>query len=323
MATSTIERSTNQALLQRGGRMFINRQWEEARSGRRFDVLDPASGDVLTQVAEADKVDVELAVAAAHAAFDGGEWSRLTASDRSPLLWRVADLLERDPDAFARLETMDNGKPLSMSRGDVGLAIDMFRYMAGWATKIVGETMDLSLPFAHHSFTSSEPIGVAAQIVPWNFPLLMAAWKVTPALAAGCTINAAISTPRPTGGNIVVPGSAKGNYMPRAPKFTLNAGASYAVDTASGGINLAANYFYNDGYYWDASNSLRGRQKSYSRVNGTAKWTAPDKKFDVTLWAKDIPATRYYSLVSIESATGDVAAPAPPRTFGATVAVHI
>jgi phenylacetaldehyde dehydrogenase len=175
-------------LIAHGGKMFINNQWVEAQSGETLDVFDPATGQLLTKVAAADKADVDTAVRAARAAFDGGEWSRLTPSERGKLLWKVGDLLGRDKEAFARLESTDNGKPLSMARGDVGLAIDMFHYMAGWATKITGTTTELSLGFPHHSFVTREPVGVAAQIVPWNFPLLMAVWKLAPALAAGCTV---------------------------------------------------------------------------------------------------------------------------------------
>ena len=170
------------------GKLFINNTWVDARSGATLDVFDPATGEVIAKVAAADKDDVDDAVRAARAAFDGGKWSRLTPSVRGQLLWKVAELLERDFDTFCTLETIDNGKPLAFSRGDVTLAIDMFRYMAGWTTKIRGETTPLSLGFAHHSFTVREPVGVAAQIVPWNFPLLMAVWKLAPALAAGCSV---------------------------------------------------------------------------------------------------------------------------------------
>jgi phenylacetaldehyde dehydrogenase len=168
--------------------MFINNKWVEAKSGKTLDVYDPATGDVIAKVAAADKEDVHEAVMAARAAFDGGAWSQLTPSRRGQLLWKIAELLERDFDAFVRLETIDNGKPLAFSRGDVTLAIDMFRYMAGWVTKIRGETTPLSLGFPHLSYTTREPVGVAAQIVPWNFPLLMAVWKLAPALAAGCSV---------------------------------------------------------------------------------------------------------------------------------------
>lgn len=174
--------------LAHGGKMFINNKWVDAKLGATLDVFDPSTGDVIAKVAAADKEDVDEAVKAARAAFDGGKWSQLTPSVRGQLLWKIAELLERDFDEFTRLETIDNGKPLAFSRGDVTLAIDMFRYMAGWTTKITGTTTPLSLGFPHHSYTTREPVGVAAQIVPWNFPLLMAVWKLAPALAAGCSV---------------------------------------------------------------------------------------------------------------------------------------
>jgi len=186
---SVLERPAGQEkLLTHGGKMFINNKWVDAKSGKTLDVYDPSTGEVIAKVAAADKEDVDEAVMAARAAFDGGAWSQLTPSKRGQLLWKIAELLERDFDAFVRLETIDNGKPLAFSRGDVTLAIDMFRYMAGWATKIRGETTPLSLGFPHLSYTTREPVGVAAQIVPWNFPLLMAVWKLAPALASGCSV---------------------------------------------------------------------------------------------------------------------------------------
>jgi phenylacetaldehyde dehydrogenase len=188
MASVLDRPAEHEKLLTHGGKMFINNKWVEAKSGKTLDVYDPSTGEVIAKVAAADKEDVDEAVMAARAAFDGGPWSQLTPSKRGQLLWKVADLLERDFDAFVRLETIDNGKPLAFSRGDVTLAIDMFRYMAGWATKIRGETTPLSLGVPHLSYTTREPVGVAAQIVPWNFPLLMAVWKLAPALAAGCSV---------------------------------------------------------------------------------------------------------------------------------------
>jgi len=187
---SVLERDATkqEKFLKHGGKLFINNNWVDAKSGKTLDVYDPVTGGVLTQVAAADKEDVDEAVKAARAAFDGGKWSQLTPSVRGQLLWKIAELLERDFDEFVRLETIDNGKPLAFSRGDVTLAIDMFRYMAGWTTKIRGETTPLSLGFPHLSYTTREPVGVAAQIVPWNFPLLMAVWKLAPALAAGCSV---------------------------------------------------------------------------------------------------------------------------------------
>lgn len=186
---NVLERSADQEKYLAGkGRLFINNHWVDAKSGKTLDVYDPSNGKVIAQVAAADKEDVDEAVKVARAAFETGAWSRLTPSERGRLLWKLADLLERDFEEFAKLESLDNGKPLAFARGDITLAIDMFRYMAGWATKIMGTTTPLSLGFEHHSYTIREPVGVVGQIIPWNFPLLMAAWKLAPALSAGCTV---------------------------------------------------------------------------------------------------------------------------------------
>ena len=170
-------------------RLLIDNDWVEAKSGRRFAVFDPAISQQITEVAEADAADVDLAVAAARRAFDGGEWARMKPSVRGQLLWRVADLMEAHADELAEIESLDNGKPVTVARtGDIPLAIDMFRYMAGMATKVRGSTLNLSSPGDYHSYILREPVGVVGQIIPWNFPLLMAAWKLAPALAVGCTV---------------------------------------------------------------------------------------------------------------------------------------
>jgi phenylacetaldehyde dehydrogenase len=173
--------------------LLIDGQWVEAASGKTFPTFNPATGEVLAQVAEGDKADIDRAVQAARAAFDHGAWRRITTSERGKLIWKLADLLETHLEEFAQLETLDNGKPLVVARvADVPLAIDLFRYMAGWATKLEGNTIPISVPFTpgaqYHAYTLREPVGVVGQIIPWNFPLLMAAWKLGPALAAGCTI---------------------------------------------------------------------------------------------------------------------------------------
>ncbi len=134
-----------------------------------------------------------LAVSAARKAFEQGQWSTMTASERGKLLWKIGDLIEKNNDELARLETLDNGKPFGVAQvADVPLAADLFRYMAGWCTKIEGNTIPISVPYApgsnYHAFTLREPVGVVGQIIPWNFPLLMAAWKLGPALACGCTV---------------------------------------------------------------------------------------------------------------------------------------
>ena len=172
---------------------LINGQWLESASGESFATFNPATGEVLSNVAAGNSVDIDRAVKGARAAFEEGPWSRMTASERTKLIWRLADLLEKHLEEFAQLESLDNGKPLAVARAaDVPLAIELFRYMAGWATKIEGNTIPLSVPYTpgakYLAYTLREPVGVVGQIIPWNFPLLMAAWKLGPALTTGCTV---------------------------------------------------------------------------------------------------------------------------------------
>src|SRR5450755_2015536 len=169
--------------------LYIDGRFVSSASGKTFPVYNPATGEVLTHVPEAEEEDANLAVLAARRAFDEGAWPRMSPSQRGRLLWKLGDLLEQHLEEFAEIESLDNGKPFSVARvADVPLAVDMFRYMAGWATKISGKTLPLSSGYDFHSYTLREPIGVVAQIIPWNFPLLMAAWKLGPALATGCTV---------------------------------------------------------------------------------------------------------------------------------------
>ena len=182
-------------------RMFIDGRFVLAASGKTFPVYNPASGEVMAHVPEAESEDVDRAVRAARRAFDEGPWTRMKPSERGRLMWKLADLLEQHLEEFAEIESIDNGKPLSVARAaDVPLAVDMFRYMGGWATKINGSTISLSFPGEYHSYTLREPTGVAAQIIPWNFPLLMAAWKLGPALAAGCTVVLKLAEQTPLSG---------------------------------------------------------------------------------------------------------------------------
>jgi len=174
-------------------KMLIGGRWLDATSSKTFVTYNPAIGDILAQVAEGDRADVNRAVTAARTAFESGPWRRLTASERGRLIWKLADLMESHAEEFAQLESLDNGKPVGVARvADVPLAIDLFRYMAGWATKIEGTTIPIAVPYTpgtqYLAYTLREPVGVVAQIIPWNFPLLMAAWKLGPALAAGCTV---------------------------------------------------------------------------------------------------------------------------------------
>src|SRR5579871_5779049 len=169
------------------GRLLIDGQWVEG--SKKFDTVNPATGEVLTQVAEASAADVDRAVSAARRAFEdrNGPWRKLSASERGRLLWKLADLVEKNVDELAELETLDNGKPIFESRYvDMPMVIDVLRYYAGLATKIHGETVNtFETAF---TYTLREPVGVVGLIVPWNFPLLLASWKVGPALACGNTI---------------------------------------------------------------------------------------------------------------------------------------
>jgi phenylacetaldehyde dehydrogenase len=182
-------------------RMLIDGRFVPAASGKTFPVYNPATGEVVAHVPEAEQEDVDRAVLAARHAFDEGPWRKMTTSQRGQLIWKLADLLEANLEEFAEIESLDNGKPFSVARAaDVPLAVDMFRYMAGWATKISGSTLNFSNPDAFHSYTTREPIGVVAQIIPWNFPLLMAAWKLAPALAAGCCVVLKVAEQTPISG---------------------------------------------------------------------------------------------------------------------------
>src|SRR5499427_2056157 len=146
-------------------KMFINHRWVESASGKTFPTYNPATGEVLARVAEGDREDIDRAVKAARAAFETGPWSRLTPSERGRLVWKLADLLDQHLEEFAELETLDNGKPLKVARAaDVPLAVDLFRYMAGWATKIEGNTIPISVPYTpgakYLAYTLREPVGV-------------------------------------------------------------------------------------------------------------------------------------------------------------------
>ena len=185
MATITEPRRTTRRALQT--KMLIDGQWRDSSSGKTFATINPATEEVIAEVAEGDAADIDLAVKAARKAFDAGPWRKTDARDRGILINRLADLIEKNIDELAELETLDNGKPIRESRhADLPLVIDCFRYYAGWADKIHGQTVPIRGNF--FCYTKREPVGVAGQIIPWNFPMLMVAWKWGPALAAGCTI---------------------------------------------------------------------------------------------------------------------------------------
>ncbi len=173
--------------------MLIGGDWVDAASGKTFEVYDPASGEVLANVARGDSEDIDRAVKTARAAFETGPWSTMTESARGRAIHKLGDLILENGDELATLETLDNGKPLAVAKAaDIPLSADLFHYMSGWTTKNTGQTLSLNVPYMpdaqFHAYTLHEPVGVVGQIIPWNFPLLMAAWKLGPALACGCTV---------------------------------------------------------------------------------------------------------------------------------------
>ncbi|MBI4042588.1 MAG: aldehyde dehydrogenase family protein [Deltaproteobacteria bacterium] len=169
------------------GKLFINGKFVNALSGKTFETINPATTEPLTTVAEGDAADIDLAVKAARKAFDEGPWPRMNARERGKIVSRIGDLIAEHAEEFALLDSLDNGKPLNETRNvDVPLSVEVFHYYGGWADKIVGETIPVNGPFLN--YTLREPVGVVGQIIPWNFPLLMAGWKLAPALACGNTV---------------------------------------------------------------------------------------------------------------------------------------
>ena len=166
-------------------KLLINNQWVNSESGKTFPTINPSTGDEICQIAEADAPDVDRAVKAARAAFNG-PWRKMSAANRGVLINKLADLIEKHADELAKLEALDNGKPYSVARAaDIPLTVACFRYYAGWADKVQGKTIPISGNY--FCYTKLEPVGVVGQIIPWNFPLLMFAWKLAPALATGNT----------------------------------------------------------------------------------------------------------------------------------------
>jgi len=171
----------------RTGKLLINNEWCDAQSGKTFPVVNPSTEEKLADVAEGDLADVNRAVVAARNAFEKGPWKKMSARDRGRILYKVAALLEKYKPELAELETLNNGKPIfETMNADLPLCIDTFQYYAGLADKIHGDTIPVNGEF--FNYTLREPAGVVGQIIPWNFPLLMAAWKLGPALATGCTV---------------------------------------------------------------------------------------------------------------------------------------
>ena len=166
---------------------FINGRWEDSASGKTIDVINPATGELLTTVPDGDAADIDRAVAAARASFERKTWRGLDPSKREKILWTIAEVLAKHKEELCTLESMENGKTLREAAGaDVDPAIDALRYYAGWVRKIHGETIPVDGPFLN--YTLREPVGVVGAIVPWNYPLLLATWKIATALACGCSV---------------------------------------------------------------------------------------------------------------------------------------
>jgi phenylacetaldehyde dehydrogenase len=192
MAVSAPVADATRRFLSTSRQLLINGEWVDAADGETFDSIDPGTGEILASVAHGKAEDVDRAVRAARAALSG-PWSKMTPSERGRAIHRLGDLIAENLEELAELDSLDNGKAKTVAAGaDVPLAADLFWYMAGWAAKLRGSTVTPSLGYMpgaeFHAYTVKEPVGVVAQIIPWNFPLLMAAWKVGPALATGCTI---------------------------------------------------------------------------------------------------------------------------------------
>lgn len=168
-------------------KLYINGVWRESIEGKTFETINPATCEVLAEVHEAGTKDIDLAADAAAKAFNEGEWPAISSYDRSRLMHKLADLMERDLEILAQLDTLDNGKSIKeMYNSDLPGAIENLRYFAGWTTKLTGQTIPISKSF--FNYTQHEPVGVVGQIIPWNFPIMMALWKIAPAIATGCTV---------------------------------------------------------------------------------------------------------------------------------------
>ena len=211
-------------------KIFINNTWHDSVSGKTFPTINPATGEKICDVQEGDKADVDKAVKAAREAFKlGSPWRTMDASQRGNLIYKLADLIERDREYLARLETLDNGKPITESRTrDLPASIEVFRYFAGWADKIQGKTIPIDGSYV--CYTRHEPVGVCGQIIPWNYPLMMQAWKLAPALCAGNTIVMKLAEQTPLTGLYMASLVAEAGFPPGVvnivPGYGPTAGAA-------------------------------------------------------------------------------------------------
>src|SRR3954454_15356119 len=231
MATVLTEPQSSQIPIKQT-KILINNKWVDSVSGKTFETHNPATGDLLANIAEADAADVDLAVKAARKAFHAkAQWRRMSASDRGKLLNRLADLIEENADELSLLESLDNGKPRHVARtADLPLVIACYRYYAGWADKIQGKTIPISGNFS--CYPRHEPVGVVGQIIPWNFPLLMQAWKLAPALACGNTVVLKTAEQTPLSalriGELIVEAGFPEGVVNILPGYAPTAGAAIA-----------------------------------------------------------------------------------------------
>jgi aldehyde dehydrogenase (NAD+) len=212
-------------------RLLINNNWVPSQSGKTFATINPSTGEEICQIAEADAGDVDKAVAAARAAFERGSWRKISASERGRYINRLADLIEQNADDLARLESLDNGKPFSVAKAvDVAATVSCFRYFAGWADKVQGKTIPIDGDY--FCYTRHEPVGVVGQIIPWNFPMLMLAWKLAPALATGNTVVMKPAEQTPLSalriGELIVEAGFPPGVVNLLPGFGPTAGAAIA-----------------------------------------------------------------------------------------------
>ncbi len=227
---STLPTPTQATVVPSVTRLLINNRWVPSESGKTFPTINPSTGEEICRVAEADAADVDKAVTAARAAFEG-PWRKFRASERGRLLYRLADLIEKNADELARLETVDNGKPISVAKAvDVPKTVACYRYFAGWADKVQGKTIPLDGDF--FCYTRHEPIGVVGQIIPWNYPMLMQSWKLAPALATGNTVVMKPAEQTPLSalrvGELIVEAGFPEGVVNLLPGFGPTAGAAIA-----------------------------------------------------------------------------------------------
>jgi aldehyde dehydrogenase (NAD+) len=227
---STLPTPTQANVVPSVTRLLINNCWVPSESGKTFPTINPSTGEEICQVAEADAADVDKAVIVARAAFEG-PWRKLRASERGRLLHRLADLIEKNADELAQLETLDNGKPISVAKAvDVAKTVACYRYFAGWADKVQGKTIPIDGDF--FCYTRHEPIGVVGQIIPWNYPMLMQSWKLAPALATGNTVVMKPAEQTPLSalriGELVVEAGFPEGVVNLLPGFGPTAGAAIA-----------------------------------------------------------------------------------------------